>query len=33
MEENKDKGVRDPLKMLLEEDLEWQRNMMMDIFA
>jgi hypothetical protein len=32
-EENKDDGERDPIKMLLEEALEKQRNVMMDNFA
>jgi hypothetical protein len=32
-EENKDDGVGDPFKMLLEEALPQQRNKMMDIFA
>jgi hypothetical protein len=32
-EENKDEGVGDPIKMLLEEALENQRNVMMDNFA
>jgi hypothetical protein len=31
--EKKDEGVRDPIKMLLEEALEKQRNAMMDNFA
>ena len=31
--ENKDKGVEDPIKMLLEEALEKQRNAMMDNFT
>ena len=32
-DEKKDKGVEDPIKMLLEEALEKKRNMMMDNFA
>jgi hypothetical protein len=32
-EEKKDEGARDPIKMLLEEALEKQRNVMMDNFA
>ena len=32
-EENKDEGAGDPIKMLLEEVLEKQRNTMMDNFA
>ena len=32
-DENKDKGVGDPIKILLEEALQWQRNTMMDSFA
>ena len=32
-EEKKDEGVEDPIKMLLEEALEKQRNVMMDNFA
>ena len=32
-DENKDEGVGDPIKILLEEDLEKQRNAMMDNFA
>jgi hypothetical protein len=32
-EEKKDEGVGDPIKMLLEEALEKQRNAMMDNFA
>jgi hypothetical protein len=32
-EEKKDEGARDPIKMLLEEALEKQRNAMMDNFA
>jgi hypothetical protein len=32
-EENKDEGARYPIKMLLEESLEKQRNAMMDNFA
>ena len=32
-DEKKDKGVVDPIKMLLEEALEKQRNAMMDNFA
>jgi hypothetical protein len=32
-EEKKDEGVGDPIKMLLEETLEKQRNTMMDNFA
>jgi hypothetical protein len=32
-EENKDEGAGDPIKMLLEEALEKQRNAMMDNFA
>jgi hypothetical protein len=32
-EEKKDEGVGDPIKMLLEEALEKQRNTMMDNFA
>ena len=31
--EKKDEGAEDPIKMLLEEALEIQRNMMMDNFA
>ena len=31
--EKKDKGVEDPIKMLLKEALEKQRNAMMDSFA
>ena len=30
---NKEEGVEDPIKMLLEEALEKQRNVMMDNFA
>ena len=30
---NKDEGVEDPIKMLLEEALEKQRNAMMDSFT
>ena len=32
-DENKDKGVGDPIKILLEEALEKQRNVMMDKFS
>jgi hypothetical protein len=32
-EEKKDEGVEDPIKMLLEEALEKQRNAMMDNFV
>ena len=32
-EEKKDKGAEDPIKILLEEALEKQRNVMMDNFA
>ena len=32
-DKNKDKGAEDPIKMLLEEALEKQRNAMMDNFA
>ena len=32
-DEKKDKGAKDPIKMLLEEALEKQRNTMMDNFA
>jgi len=32
-EENKDKGERDPIKLLLEEAIEWQRSKMMDKFS
>jgi len=32
-DEKKDDGVRDPIKIFLEEALEKQRNMMMDNFA
>jgi hypothetical protein len=32
-EENKYEGVGDPIKMLLEEALDKQRNAMMDNFA
>jgi len=32
-DENKDKGARDPIKILLEEALEQQRNVMMDNFS
>ena len=32
-DENKDKGVEDPIKILLEETLEQQRNAMMDKFS
>ena len=32
-DENKDEGIEDPIKMLLEEALEKQRNAMMDNFA
>ena len=32
-DENKDEGTEDPIKMLLEEALEKQRNTMMDNFA
>jgi hypothetical protein len=32
-EEKKDEGAGDPIKMLLEEALEKQRNTMMDNFA
>ena len=31
--EKKDEGAGDPIKILLEEALEWQRNAMMDNFA
>lgn len=33
VDEKKDKGIGDPIKILLEEALEWQRNAMMDNFA
>ena len=33
MEEKKDEGAGDPIKILLEEALEKQRNLMMDNFA
>ena len=33
VEENKDKGVRHPFKMLFEEALKWHRDVMMDKFA
>ena len=33
VDENKDKGVGDPIKILLEEALEGQRNAMMDNFS
>ena len=32
-DEEKDEGTEDPIKMLLEEALEKQRNAMMDNFA
>ena len=32
-DEKKDKGTEDPIKMLLEEALEKQRNVMMDNIA
>ena len=32
-DEKKDEGAEDPIKMLLEEALEKQRNTMMDNFA
>ena len=32
-DEKKDEGAKDPIKMLLEEALEKQRNGMMDNFA
>ena len=32
-EENKDEGLGDPIKILLEEALEKQRNAMMENFA
>ena len=32
-DEKKDKGIGDPIKILLEEALERQRNAMMDSFA
>jgi hypothetical protein len=32
-EENKDEGVGDPIKLLLEEALEKQRNAMMENFS
>ena len=32
-DENKDKGAEDPIKMLLKEALEKQRNAMMDNFT
>ena len=32
-DENKDEGVRDPMKILLKEALEKQRNVMMDKFS
>ena len=32
-DEKKYKGAEDPIKILLEEDLEKQRNVMMDNFA
>ena len=33
VEEKKDEGARDPIKILVEEALEKQRNAMMDIFS
>ena len=33
VEEKKDKGAGDPIKILLEEALKKQRNVMMDKFA
>ena len=33
VEEKKDEGARDPIKIFLEEALEKQRNTMMDNFA
>ena len=33
VEEEKDEGIGDPIKILLEEDLEKQRNAMMDNFS
>ena len=33
VDEKKDEGAGDPIKILLEEALEWQRNAMMDNFA
>ena len=32
-DEKKDEGIEDPIKMLLEEALEKQRNAMMDNFS
>ena len=32
-DEKKDEGARDPIKILLKEALEKQRNVMMDNFA
>ena len=32
-DENKDEGTKDPIKMLLKEALEKQRNAMMDNFT
>ena len=32
-DEKKDEGIEDPIKMLLEEALEKQRNEMMDNFS
>ena len=32
-DKKKDEGTKDPVKMLLEEALEKQRNMMMDNFT
>ena len=31
--EKKYEGARDPIKILLEKSLEWQRNVMMDNFS
>jgi len=33
VDEKKDEGERGPIKILLKEALEWQRNAMMDCFA
>ena len=33
VDEKKDEGAGDPIKILLKESLEWQRNAMMDSFA
>ena len=32
-DEKKDEGAGDPIKILLEEALKWQRNTIMDNFA